>query len=361
MDEKVGVVAGGVAAQVDFQRGLAGIGGNINGTNFRKMGGGKRKFAARFGGDMGQGRQSLRVIAQGRNDGGRGGGVDFILPGAAAIVPAFPVGQWPVFDGNGQDALGVIPLPLAGLGQEKAALALGIVALHIDGIQTEMHFHAVGGFPVVVKEMLGGFDIVLVAVGPVQKDFLPVVGDGVGIAAAGVAALGDKVAVPVVAAEKGVEVVVDFGFYGGAAAAAGGVGLGGQVVLAGAGIMKLGVQLSRCVDGIFRQSFMHPAGGGLQPLLGLGLPHQRPAIQGRVNVRRQLIGNKVVHHRPLVVHNAVDAKVQFGAVELEQFPQQGLEFIPGRRDNAGGHKAAALVKSALSRMGQSRTAFKCCD
>jgi Fe2+ transport system protein FeoA len=56
------------------------------------------------------------------------------------------------------------------------------------------HGHAVGGAIGIVGEMLGGFDIVLVVVGPVEIDLLAVVGDGIALAL-GVAALGDKVAI----------------------------------------------------------------------------------------------------------------------------------------------------------------------
>jgi len=35
----------------------------------------------------------------------------------------------------------------------------------------------------------------------------------------------------------------------------------------------------------------------------------------------QIIGNKVLDHRTLVIHDAIDAEVQIGQVELEQFAQ----------------------------------------
>jgi len=60
--------------------------------------------------------------------------------------------------------------------------------------------------------VFSGFDIVLVVVRPVEVDFLAVVGDGVAFAFR-VASLGDEVAVLPIAAEKGVEVVVDGGFH----------------------------------------------------------------------------------------------------------------------------------------------------
>ena len=74
-----------------------------------------------------------------------------------------------------------------------------------------MHGHAAHSFPGVVGKVLAGLDIVLVVVGPVKRHFLAVVGDGVAFAF-GVAALGDKVAVLIVTAEEGEQVVIDGGF-----------------------------------------------------------------------------------------------------------------------------------------------------
>jgi hypothetical protein len=73
-----------------------------------------------------------------------------------------------------------------------------------------VHGHAAGGLPGVIGEVLGGLDVVLFVVGPVERDLLAVVGDGVAFLF-GVAPLGDEVAVLPVAAEEGIEVIVDGG------------------------------------------------------------------------------------------------------------------------------------------------------
>jgi hypothetical protein len=70
--------------------------------------------------------------------------------------------------------------------------------------------------------MLGGLDVVLVVVGPVEIDLLAVVGDGV-LLPLGVPAFGDEIAVLVVMAEKGIQVVEDACLNGFAAACAGGL------------------------------------------------------------------------------------------------------------------------------------------
>jgi len=65
-----------------------------------------------------------------------------------------------------------------------------------------VHRHAVGGLPGVVGEVLGGLDIILVVVGPVEVDLLAVIRDGIALLL-GVAPPGDEIAVLLIAAEEG--------------------------------------------------------------------------------------------------------------------------------------------------------------
>jgi len=65
-----------------------------------------------------------------------------------------------------------------------------------------------GSLPCIICEILTGLDVILVMVGPVEIDFLAIIGDGVAFLF-GVTTLGNEVAVLPVAAEKGIKMVVD--------------------------------------------------------------------------------------------------------------------------------------------------------
>ena len=99
---------------------------------------------------------------------------------------------------------------------EHAVLAFGfldVAVLALGGIrQAEVHAHGIVGAGLqgkgVVAQVFAGLDVVLVLVGPVQLDLFALVGNRVD--AGLVDALGEKVALVVVAAEELVEMVVDF-------------------------------------------------------------------------------------------------------------------------------------------------------
>ena len=131
----------------------------------------------------------------------------------SAVAAAFGHSQGAILERDRDRAGVVVPSRPLGQRHEEPPVALDVVLLDVGSFQPEVHRYAVRGLPVVVVEVLGGLDVVLVAVGPVEIDLLAVVGDGVPLIAA-VAALRDEVAVLVVAAEKGVEVVVDVGLDG---------------------------------------------------------------------------------------------------------------------------------------------------
>src|SRR5690606_35960469 len=68
-----------------------------------------------------------------------------------------------------------------------------------------------GRLVAVVGEVLAALHVVLVVVGPVEHHLLAVIGNGVALVL-GIAPLGDEVALLVVAAKEGEQVVVDGGF-----------------------------------------------------------------------------------------------------------------------------------------------------
>ena len=201
-----------------------------------------------------------------------------------------------------------------------AVLALGglhVAVLALGGIrQPEVHAHrllvvvrpqAEG----VVAQVLAGLDVVLVLVGPVERDLLALVGDGVD--ARLVDALGEEVALGVVAAEEAEQVVVDLALQ---RAHVHGVALepGAQVLDLG---RRLGVhaQRPRCLlDGLG------------QLLLDLGLVGGLVLAERRLHLRQQVLVEELRHLGALGVHDAVEAEVQVGLVELEQLLQQGFIF-----------------------------------
>ncbi len=76
-------------------------------------------------------------------------------------------------------------------------------------------------------------------------------------------------------------------------------------------------QIAVGVEGVFAQRPGDLVGNLLQLLGGLGLFRQRAAIQLVGNDLRQILRDELLDHVPLVVHDAVDAEVQIGAVELK--------------------------------------------
>ena len=60
----------------------------------------------------------------------------------------------------------------------------------------------------IIAEMLASLDVVLVAIGPMEMHFFAVVRNGVALAF-GIPTLGDEIAILVVAAKEGVQVIED--------------------------------------------------------------------------------------------------------------------------------------------------------
>ena len=74
-----------------------------------------------------------------------------------------------------------------------------------------MYSYTIGSLPCIISEVLTRLDVILVMIGPVEIDFLTIVGNGVTFLL-GVTALRNEVAVLPVAAEEGIKVVVDSRF-----------------------------------------------------------------------------------------------------------------------------------------------------
>ena len=111
-------------------------------------------------------------------------------------------------EGQLERAMLVVPDRVFDHGEEEALLPLDVVLLDICRAEAEANRDARTGPVGVVPEVLRGLHVVLVAIRPVEVDFLAVVGDDVRVLP-GLPSLRDEVAVLVVAAEEGVEVVVD--------------------------------------------------------------------------------------------------------------------------------------------------------
>jgi hypothetical protein len=105
-----------------------------------------------------------------------------------------------ILEGQHERAAFGVPLCQIETGEEVARLAFGVVFGDAGRGHREAHAvfaHQVSDFEGVVAEGFAGLDVILVAVGPVEEDFLAIVRHGIGLAAA-VAPLGDEVAIFVV-------------------------------------------------------------------------------------------------------------------------------------------------------------------
>jgi len=98
-------------------------------------------------------------------------------------------------------------------GQNEAALLVVILAVvfgRIGSDKAEMHKSTVIQLEAEVREGFSAFDVILIAVRPVQHDLFPGIGDGIGITL--VPALADEIALVVVAREEGQQVREDLIF-----------------------------------------------------------------------------------------------------------------------------------------------------
>ena len=236
------------------------------------------------------------------------------------LVSSAVTGRWS--KGKFHRAALVVPDRVFHLGEEEALLPLHVVLLQVRRAKAEAGRRDARAGPIrVVPEVLRGLHVVLVAIRPVEVDFLAVVGDDVGVLPR-VAPLRDKVAVLVVAAKERVEVVVDV-----AADVAGRFRVAGplspQHVLlpvqasswyltssplgAIASPPKYSIIWSRTSSNFSAR----PASVSMAPW-GHGL----------LDGGGELPVDVAVDDLPLVVHDAVDAEVQVGAVELEELAEE---------------------------------------
>ena len=113
---------------------------------------------------------------------------------------------WP---GTGVSLFGRLPHQ----GHEESPVAPDVVLLGVFGFQPESHQNAVGSGPVVVVEVLGDLDVVLIAVCPVEIDFLPVIGNRVPLIAR-VSSPRDEVTFLEIPTEEGEQVIENVGLDG---------------------------------------------------------------------------------------------------------------------------------------------------
>ena len=86
---------------------------------------------------------------------------------------------------------------------KESTISFGIVMFNISIIHLEPDCYAVRSPPIVIVKIFICFYIVLVAVGPVEIYFFPVIRDNIALVA-GVAALGYKISVLIITAKEGV-------------------------------------------------------------------------------------------------------------------------------------------------------------
>ncbi len=217
--------------------------------------------------------------------------------------------------GSGQAEVHLQRAGLCGLEVEAALLALflGLCRAEVEGE---------------VAQRFARLDVVLVFVGPVQHDFAAVIRHGIGGGATVVlgdeVALGHEVAFVVVAAEEAVQVLVDLGIVRQHAAAVAGLLLGEFEFLADLGTAILGFQFTRGQEGIFAECFSDLDPSGFERVVGVAL-----RLLGKVGIdlAAQFGIDKGLYLGATGVKDAVQAKVELGLVELEQFAQQGDELV----------------------------------
>ena len=125
----------------------------------------------------------------------------------------------------------------------------------------------------VVAQVLARLDVVLVLVGPVKRDFLALVGDGVNTRL--IDALGEKVALRVVAAEEAEQVVVDLALQR--------ANIHGVALEPGAQLLDLG----RVVR--VHSRFLNPRDHRGQFLLQIRLVGALVLTESRVHLRQQIL------------------------------------------------------------------------
>jgi hypothetical protein len=162
-------------------------------------------------------------------------------------------------------------------------------------------------------------------IGPVESHLLAVVGDGIAFFL-GVTASGDKVALLPVAAEEGVEVVVNRGFQSLRGTRCACLLTSGEVFLTGLRFAILLSQVAMFIQRVITDNFEHLFSRRFQGLCCLGLFGQCAALQFLRDGTGQVFVDKAFDDCPLVVQDAIDAEIQVGGIELEQFAQERLEL-----------------------------------
>ena len=301
MDEVVEAVAGGVAINVlRQQRAL-------------RIGLGRRR--------LNQQELPLRVDSAQDPFARRGIDSSLLRASVARPPPIFAVGQRPVLETNYQFAALYGRRALA-VGEYEAALPAGGF-LHVvpfgagrGNLQANPP-HLLGGTDRerIAGIILGGLDVILVGVSPVQLYLLAVVRNQIrGTAPASVAPLRNEVALGVVARKEAGQMIVHVG-------------------LCGCVLTHLGEPLMQQADGwagirigIDSQSSCGLAGGvqlrfEYNDLLGAG------QVELRLHLGQQVVVEKRHDLRRLQVHDPVDAEVEVASVKLEHLAQQPLEAV----------------------------------
>ena len=178
--------------------------------------------------------------------------------------------------------------------------------------------------------ILGGLDVILVRVCPVQFDFLAVIRNRIGVfARAFVSAQRHKIAFVVVAGKEVAQMVV-------------GVGLG---LLVGFGGFDLGVQFLN-FGGLLGVKTQFPCAFGrlFERIFEQGGVGLRDVAQRLGNLRQEVVFQKRADFGALVRHDAVQAEVQVTTVELKQLTQFRLEFREVFGDGLGGRHARIVAE-----------------
>jgi len=192
------------------------------------------------------------------------------------------------------------------LNQDKTAFFVVILAVIFGRVcrdQTKTHGASIIEFEAVIGKVFAAFGVILIFVRPVQHYFFAGIGNGVGVAF--VTALADKVAFVVVAGEEGEQMREHRVFMLGCACTIFSQFFPDLKHLGyGIGIDAVGTVLSFFLVEFLLQTFHIGCAGCCQAFCDLSL---------------EAIFQIVVDlHRP-AIENAIDAKIQFRAINLKYF------------------------------------------
>src|SRR5258708_14022908 len=224
-----------------------------------------------------------------------------------------------VFKWNGDRVAFGVECYVCHAGQKKALGTLDVILLDI-GI-TEFKLNCPSAvFVGIVGEVLAGLDVILVGVGPVEMNLLAVVGNRVFVALR-IATQRHKIARVVVTAEKGEEVIENLGFLLGIRSCCCRTVAQSKILLAEFTAVILRSKVAFYVQRLVAEGFLDLGLDFFELLCKTGFLRERARLQLFFYASEQVLFDELLNDRPLLVHDSLNAEIQFVAVGLKQLLQ----------------------------------------